>query len=271
MNEAQTNAEVEQVPSLGRADEFARISRELLTEPGPQLTLERIVALAVETVPACESCGVSFRHSDGTIETPASTSAVVDKADALQYEFGEGPCLEAIWSTDLLVIGDLDADRRWPRWARAAAKLGISSVLSVRISTPAVTFGGLNLYATEPHAFDSTDEGVASIFARHAADALTSAEELAGLRTALRSRQVIGVAQGILMQRFELSLDQAFEVLRRYSQNQNIKLRDLAEQLVRAGSISPGQTALLEAVEDPTRSGSDRGRDRSAFRAGTPG
>lgn len=231
---------------LEQAAEFARISRELHGETETQPTLDRIVELAVETVPACECCGISFRQADGTIETPASTSEIVAKADAFQYEFSEGPCLEAIWSTDLLVIGDLKTDLRWPRWSPRAAELGLRSVLSVRISIPSETFGGLNLYASEPHAFDSTDEAVASIFARHAADALVASEERAGLRTALRSRQVIGVAQGILMQRFGLSLDQSFEVLRRYSQNKNVKLRDLAEQLVHAGTIPDGQTALMD-------------------------
>ncbi len=254
-DQASAAAGEDEPENLRRAEEFARISRELHAEPSPQPTLERIVELAVETIPACQFCGISFRYPDGTIETPACSAEVVGQADVLQYEFGEGPCLDAIWSTDVLVIGDLKAERRWPKWAPGAAELGLTSTLSVRISTPSVTFGGLNLYSSERDAFDSTDEAVASIFARHAADALANAEELAGLRTALRSRQLIGVAQGILMQRFELGLDQSFEVLRRYSQNENIKLRDLAEQLVRVGRIPAGQTVLLEEAEGRSEDG----------------
>jgi GAF domain-containing protein len=240
----------DQYEALARASEFARISRELHAEPGTQPTLDRIVQLAVESIPACEHCGVSLRHKDNTVETPASTSDVVEKADALQYEYGEGPCLDAIWSLDLLVIDDLQRETRWPKWSPRAADLGLASALSVRILGATGTLGGLNLYSTVSHAFDSTDEAVASIFARHAADALDAAEERAGLQTALRSRQVIGVAQGLLMQRFQLSLDQSFEVLRRYSQNQNMKLRELAEQLVLEGGIPSEGTALF-AVHPP--------------------
>jgi GAF domain-containing protein len=234
-----------QSEALDRAVEFARISRELHAEPGTGPTLDRIVELAVESIPACEHCGVSLRHSDNTVETPASTSTIVEKADALQYEFGEGPCLDAIWSLDLVVIDDLRQEGRWPKWAPRAADLGLGSVLSVRIRGASGTLGGLNCYSTATRAFDSTDEAVASIFARHAADALDAAEERAGLRKALRSRQVIGVAQGLLMQRFNLSLDQSFEVLRRYSQNQNLKLRELAEQLVIEGRIPTDATGRL--------------------------
>lgn len=224
------------------AEEFARVSRALRAEPAPQPTLDRIVELALQTIEGCQYAGVSFRQGDGSIETRASSASIVRQADAAQYDLGEGPCLDAIWTNDLLAIDDLTRERRWPRWAPAAAALGLASVLGVRISVPGETFGALNLYASTPRAFDSTDVAVASIFARHAGDALATAEEQSGLRTALRSRQVIGVAQGILMQRFGLSLDQAFEVLRRHSQNENIKLRDLAEQLARAGSIPADQT-----------------------------
>jgi GAF domain-containing protein len=161
----------------------------------------------------------------------------VGKADALQYEFDEGPGLDAIWELDTYLIDNLCTESRWPRWAPSAAALGLTSVLSLRLETSSETLGALNLYATVPFAFDSTDVAVASIFARHASYALDAAQEATGLRTALRSRQLIGVAQGILMQRYQLTLDQSFEVLRRYSQDQNVKLRDVAEHLVRDGRI----------------------------------
>ncbi|HEY9294505.1 MAG TPA: GAF and ANTAR domain-containing protein [Microlunatus sp.] len=223
---------------LKYARDFALLAAELHREAREQPTLERIVQTAVETVEGCDFCGVSAREPDGRIWTPASTDPIADQADALQYELGEGPCLEAIWSLDTYTIDDMSFEARWPTWAPRAAGLGIGSVLSVQVETPeGQALAGLNLYAVGPYAFDHTDVAIASILARHAGNALTDARRQTELRSAIRSRQIIGVAQGILIQRFGLSLDQAFEMLRRYSQDNNVKLRDLAENLVRSGGI----------------------------------
>jgi len=238
----------EEPSGLNRAAEFARISSELRALPEEQPTLERIVELAVQTIPACDFCGVTLSTKDG-VESPAASSRVVEKLDALQNELSEGPCLSALFALDTYVIDDVGADKRWPQWSPRAHDLGIGSVLSLRLSTPNQVLGALNLYAAATAAFDPTDVAVASIFARHAADALDVAQERKGLRIALRSRQLIGVAQGMLMQRYELTLDQSFEVLRRYSQDQNIRLRDLAEQLVADGHIADDQANPFAAVQ----------------------
>ncbi|MFC6707056.1 GAF and ANTAR domain-containing protein [Flexivirga alba] len=239
---------------FGRARAFEQISRDLMHAGGEQPTLALITELAVETVPACDACGVSIRRTDGTVDTPACTSPLVEKADALQYEFGEGPCLDAVWKLDTYVIEDMESEKRWPRWAPAAAELGFRAILSVRLDTPERTLGGLNLYAHAPDVFDNTDVMIASIFARHAANALTATRRNDGLHTALQTRQAIGIAQGMLMQRYGLNLDQAFEVLRRYSQEQNIKLRVVAEELVAAGTITQGIGATLNEAEPETAS-----------------
>ncbi|GGB35539.1 hypothetical protein GCM10011492_27720 [Flexivirga endophytica] len=232
---------------FGRARAFEQISHDLLDTTGEQPTLALTTQLAVETVPACDACGVSIRRPDGSVDTPACTSPLVQKADALQYEFGEGPCLDAVWKFDMYVIEDMRSETRWPRWAPAAADLGFRSILSVRLDTPERTLGGLNLYARDPYAFDNTDVMIASIFARHAANALTATRRTDGMQTALRTRQAIGIAQGMLMQRYGLTLDQSFELLRRYSNQENIKLRVLAEQLVAAGTITDGIEETLAA------------------------
>lgn len=228
---------VDDAAAVQRAEQFARISAELLANQAEQPTLERIVHLAVETIPACDSCGIFLKQGEKSVVTAASTDPLVDKAHALQQQLGQGPCLETIWQLDTCLIDDLRAETRWPEWVSRAADLGIGSALSLRLQTAGATLGSLNLYATDPRAFDHTDVAIASIFARHAAAALDAVKEVSGLRTALRSRQLIGVAQGMLMQRYRLSLDQSFEVLRRYSQDENIKLRDLAEQLVHEGQL----------------------------------
>lgn len=224
---------------LAYAEEFADLSTQLLRERHEQPTLDRVVALAVETIESCDYCSISVRT--GTqVETPATTAELGQQADELQYRLGEGPCLEAIWTSDACLIDDLMAETRWPQWARLVAESGVRSVLSVRIQGPAGdALASLNLYARQPRAFDDTDLALATIFARHAGVAIYGARQHNHLTAAIQSRQLIGAAQGILMQRFGLDLDQSFELLRRYSQTYNVKLRQLAENLVRAGGIPP--------------------------------
>ena len=233
---------------LQAAEEFARLAEEL-SRPGSEgPTLERIVSLAVETIDGCDYCGVSLRDHTGKITTPASTDPLVVRADELQYRLEEGPCLDVFWALDTAFIDNLTLDTRWPRWIQHAARLGIGSVLSVRLDAPAgQAHASLNLYAEKPYAFDPTDLAIASIYARHAGTALDAARTQDQMSSAIRSRQLIGVAQGILMQRFGLTLDSSFEVLRRYSQDHNVKLRTIAENLVRAGGLPTG-TVLEEVI-----------------------
>lgn len=234
--------------ALRYADEFARLSR-ALNQRDSLSTMERIVEAAVESIDACDWCAVTVWHRDGRVETAASTSAEAALADDLQYKLDEGPCLEAIWRLGVFLIENLSDERRWPEWTPQAAQLGIGSVLSVKIDTPgARSEAALNLYSGTPFAFDHTDVALAGIFARHAAAALEGARQQDQLRAAVRSRQVIGVAEGILMQRFGLTLDQSFELLRRYSQTFNVKLRVLAENLVAAGGIRESTEIGVEAA-----------------------
>jgi GAF domain-containing protein len=214
------------------ADQMARISQELLARAEPEQTLELVVARAREAVPGCDFAGISLRMHNGRIATPAFTDPVVQRADDLQYDFAEGPCLDAIWVDDTYVIDDLQHDRRWPQWAPRAAELGLRSTLSVRLSTPDELVGGLNLYSAQVSAFDDDSVVIAHIYAAHASGAIAASTEVGNLNTALHSRHLIGVAQGLLMQRYGLSEEAAFQVLSRHSQDSNIKLRDVAAQLV---------------------------------------
>lgn len=232
-----------------QAEEFAQLAVELYRDD-EQPTPQRVVSLAVATIDGCDYCGISLRQPGGEVTTPAATDPLVARVDELQYEYSEGPCLDAIWKMDAYLIEDMAAERRWPHWGPRVAALGIGSVLSVRLDTGTETIGGLNLYAQRTEAFDVVDLEVAGIFARHAASALGVARERDNLRAALRSRQLIGVAQGMLMQRYGLDLDQSFHLLSRYSQQHNIKLRVMAENLLRARGIpdlseDPDQLARL--------------------------
>ena len=229
--------------SLKYAEDFARLAEQLQAEHQEQPTLERIAELALQAVDPCDWCAITLRDAQNRLSTPAATADVAERAAELENELGEGPCLEAVWDMDSVSVADLTAEKRWLRWSPAAVGLGIKSMLSVRLELsgqPVVA--SLNLFARVPGAFDATDLAIASIFARHAGQALAAARTEEGLRTAARSRQVIGIAQGMLMQRFGLTLDQSFELLRRYSQTRNLKLRGLAENLIEAGGIPTTST-----------------------------
>ena len=211
---------------------FAQIAEQLALEPVMDMTLQKVAELARDTVPGCDFVGVSIREGQGRVTTPAATDAKAEQADNLQYELGEGPCLDAIWEGDQNLIEDMSSEDRWPRWAPLAADLGIMSVLSTRLATGANVVGGLNLYSLSPHAFSPDSAITAHIYATHASAALTLITEIVGLGTALQTRHAIGVAQGLLMFRYGLDQESAFQVLRRLSSHQNVKLRDIAAHVI---------------------------------------
>jgi len=236
-------------------ERLTRITHDLLEEHDDQPTLDRVVQLAIESIPSADECTVSLRRTDGRLETLATTSTVAQGLDSLQNDLGLGPSLAADWYLDTLVIADLASDARWPSWARHACDLGLFSALSLNIDTPAPdTVASLTVYSRTDHAFDHTDVAVASILARQAAYALVVSDH-SQLQVAIRSRQLIGAAQGMLMQRYGLTLDQAFEVLRRYSNQQNIRIRDLAQQLVAAGHIGSDLPTTLEGAPETVADG----------------
>ena len=234
------------------ASDFAHLSRDLMADLEEQPTLQTVAERAVAVVGACEFASVSLRRRRGRIETTASTSELASACDALQYELEEGPCLEAVWDGDSYLAEDIAHDARWPRWGPRVAKLGVGSVLSVQLSTETETIGALNLYAERARAFTSDDVDLALIFTVHATNALNSARLVSGLQTAVHSRHLIGVAQGILMSTYGLTMDQSFELLRRYSSQTNTKIRDVAQHVVDSGSLPPNGDPSASAGAEPT-------------------
>jgi GAF domain-containing protein len=202
-------------------------------------TLQLIVDLAVETVPGCEHAGISLVHAR-VISTPATTDAVALRLDALQTEVGEGPCLNAIIDERTYRSDDLGAEDRWPAFSpRAVAETGVLSMLGIRLFARARTLGALNLLSTRRHAFDDESLAVAALFAALAAVALNAAQTEESLKLALSSRDVIGQAKGILMERHKISDETAFQRLVAGSQRLNVRLRSVAEDLVATGLEPP--------------------------------
>jgi hypothetical protein len=213
-----------------------------LFEPGTvRATLQRIVDLADHAVEACEAAGVMLLDN-GTLRTAAASSALVDAIDRLQLDAGEGPCLEASAQRTTIYAQDLLDDDRWPAFTPAALSAGIRSVLSFSMSDRRPS--AINLYSRLPAAFGATDRAQGLLFATFARLAVDTAEEREhderrsiNLVEALRTRELIGQAQGILMERERVTGEDAFSMLRRASQHMNLKLREVAETLVETGEM----------------------------------
>src|SRR5438552_11392276 len=222
------------------ADVLAAAARALSAVTTIQETLDVIVALAVEVIPGADLAGFSLVAPE-SIRTPSSNGPIVVELDSLQAELGEGPCLSAIAEQTVCYSPDLSTDARWPRFAPAAAELGMGSLLAEPLFVGDRILGALNLYSRRVDAFDEADMATALLFSTHAAIALSQAQTRAGdveltrqLREAIESRDVIGQAKGILMERERVDADVAFDMLRRASQRLNIKLRDVAGRVVHA-------------------------------------
>jgi GAF domain-containing protein len=226
----------------GLLDLLGEAARSLAGEPTLQQTLDAVVEYVRDMVPGCADAGISLSR-DGQLTTAASTDAGVRVGDQWQYELGQGPCVEAIRSEEIVWSPDVASDQRWPQWgARAAAELGVASMLCFQLYTSESTHGALNLYGTEVDAFTAADRVLAGSFAAVAAAAIRSAETEDQLHSAVASRMMIGQAQGILMERFNLSASNAFAVLSRISQHTNTKLVTVADEIVRTRKV-PGTTA----------------------------
>ena len=218
---------------------FSEVAAALFAADSVQDTLQRIVDLAERAIDGCEAAGILF--VDGvSVATAGASSALVKVVDQLQIDTGEGPCLNASSLRSTFYADDLIDDPRWPTFGPAAVAVGVRSVLAYSISTDRPS--ALNMYARLPKAFGATDRAQGQLFATLARLAIDSAEERASGRSkavnlteALRTRELIGQAQGILMERERISADQAFDVLRRASQHMNVKLREVAETLVETG------------------------------------
>jgi len=214
------------------AMEFARIAQALQAAPTPTRTAEQIVDYVRDQLDA-DDAGITLIDTRARLSTVAATDSLVEQAATLQDELDEGPHRDESWHGETLVVGDLSADGRWPRWATKVAALGVCSLLAVELTTvDDDRIGSINVYWTRPRTVSADDVAFVNIFARHAALALSSAMNEANLNVAMDTRKLIGQAQGILMERFGLDEARAFEILRRYSQDHNLKLRRVAEHLV---------------------------------------
>ena len=218
-------------------EQVADIARRLSEAESLDETLQRVVDLAQDYIDNCDGATLMFVQPGGEITTPASTSLEAAKADWAQHETGEGPCLHALREHETVVIDSIDDEQRWPDWRAKTSELGWRSMVGMRLFIAENSMGALNLYSRQPDGFDQRSVVLSKVFASHAAVAMKAAISDQGLQQALQSRDIIGQAKGVLMEREKLSGRQAFDRLRQLSNDHNIKLRDLARDIAETGQV----------------------------------
>ena len=201
-------------------------------------TLTRITSAAVEVLPEVSHASITVKHPDGRLETFAPTHDLLLGLDAAQYDLHEGPCYEAAADTVHVTAPELATDPRFPRYAPLAVAAGIHAQAGIRLFEVRGGTGALNLYSEQPGAF--ADLGaLGQLFTHQSAMALAYARQITQLQEAVTTRQLIGQAVGVTMERFKLDEARAFGFLARLSQDSNIKLRDVAARLLEETVAKP--------------------------------
>jgi len=214
---------------------MAHAAQELAGEPTPTELLNRAAHLAQASLREAHAVGIAYQRPGHRLEIMAVTGPLARLADEIQYRLNEGPCVDAARMKQAVVTDDVTVDRRWPRLAAMITETGVRSILACHLTTPQGRVGALNIYSTKTHAFDSGAQIVAEALSVHAGLALGATEQETTLRQAMGTREMIGQAVGILVERYKVTPTQAFSLLVRTSQHRNTKLRDVAAELIETG------------------------------------
>ncbi|QTJ64746.1 GAF and ANTAR domain-containing protein [Rhodococcus sp. ZPP] len=220
-------------------DAIHSVYSELDSAGGTDRFLEEVSREALALVPGAHLAGVTVLLDNGDATTRAATDRVVVDVDRVQYDAGDGPCLEAARTQTITRADSEEATRRWPSFAHSARRLGVASYLSAPILLEGKYLGALNVYGRDAHGFTRADAAVLNLLlvaVRYALDGASRLEEARRrgeqLATAMKSRAVIEQAKGAIMAARRVSADEAFQVLVTESKNRNIKLRVIAEEML---------------------------------------
>ena len=208
-----------------------------LHEESPETLLPAIVQAAVELIPGAEEASLSVVVSRKNIQCQSPSSDLPEKLDAVQMELGEGPCLHAIYDQHTVSVPTMSAETRWPRFAEQAMASGVRSMLAFQLYVHRDNLGALNLYSSQDQAFTPESELIGSSLASHAALALAESQKVGQLHQAVATRDLIGQAKGILMERYKITGHEAFLLLVRASTHTNRKLYEIAGTLVHSGEL----------------------------------
>jgi transcriptional regulator with GAF, ATPase, and Fis domain len=212
----------------------------LTVSAGDADPLTVITAGAVDLIPGTEFSAVVLPAGPGRLETRATCGPETVEVIGLQNQVGEGPCLDAVRQLEPVWAADLATETRWPLFTPQAHRLGVGSMYCTPLAAGDRVYGSLSLASGRPDAFDEESRTLAAIFAANATLALAGQEWRHNLTVALSSRDVIGQAKGILMERFRLTPDAAFALLVKASQATHTKLRTVSEELCRTGVLPTG-------------------------------
>ena len=229
MSEQAVDADIaRRIAEILRADDHDR-------EPGA--VLQRLVDAMVANLASVDYAGVTMLDH-GELTSHAVSDPLVSKLDDLQHRLREGPCVETARSRRSICVGDLRAEQRWPEFVSSALELGVAAILSVELFATDSVSAALNLYAVRPSAFGPEDADWAVMLAAPAGIAVSAHRKIENLGIALDSRDLIGQAKGILMERHKISAQEAFDLLVVVSQRTNRKLREIAEELAETGELA---------------------------------
>ena len=234
------------------ADAARRLTNTRIDAVDAEQMLNAIVAGVLVAVPHAVAATITLIDKKGALTTHAPSNEIVSEVYKIQSELREGPCIDALDEAGDSVTNapDLSSDPPWPTFAAAALEKGFASVLSFQLRTNG-SAGAVNLYGATPHCFSTNDQLVGSLFADQAAVALAGARRAGDLNRALSSRDIIGRAKGILMERFRLDDAHAFSMLVESSQHTNMKLHDVASWLVGEAESAYAKEQVSETAPIP--------------------
>lgn len=221
------------MPRDSLSEALAHAARSLNEVSTLEETLTAIVRTAQLSIPGADHVGVTRAYADGRLETVAATSDRVREFDDLQSEVGEGPGVFAVEQDTVVHVADVRVEERWPAFMAEAARRGLRAQIGVRLYKDRQGLAVLNIYSEQDDVLDGHSAQAADLFAAHAALAMGKATAIDQLHEGMRTRQRIGVAVGLLMHRYEVSEERAFAFLVRASSHGNVKLRDVAAEVVR--------------------------------------
>lgn len=219
------------------AGAFADFARSAHQAEDPSATLVAIVRAAVELIPGCDDGSISVVLGRQTVSSQAASSGLASAVDRIQESTGQGPCLDAAYEHETVRVSDMATETRWPVFAPLALSAGAAGMLSCQMFVEGDDLGALNLFSRTAGALNEESEHIGLMFAAHAAVAFSAARQKDGAARSVATRQLIGRAEGILMERHKVTAEQAFQMLVRVSQHRNTKLRDIAEGLVLSGKL----------------------------------
>jgi hypothetical protein len=233
------------------ATAFSEFARDVEHQQDFAATLDEVVRAAIVLIPGCDEASISMIRSHRRLESHAASGALSLSVDELQDSLGEGPCFDSAYSGETIRVSDMAREARWPRFASAAVEAGAVAMLCFQLYVKNGNFGALNLYSRTVDSFDDESEHVGLIFAGHAAVAFAASSQDAAAGRRFIASQLIGQAQGILMERYKLTADQAFLRLVRVSQQRNAKLRDVADGLVHHGQFDEPAASTRHPAGSP--------------------